>query len=58
MSYSFTNTCWNCTKQEVCTDHVKVQAAITDIHTGTLNDEAGHCGSGQIIILCQNHTKK
>jgi len=58
MSYSSYNTCHNCKKQKVCTDHVKVQAAINDIHTGTLNDVAGHCGAGSIIIMCHNHDKK
>lgn len=57
MSYSFFNTCHNCKKREVCTDHSKVQDAINDIHTGTLNETAGHCGSGSIMLMCQNHDK-
>lgn len=58
MSYSFFNTCNNCKKREVCTDHVKVQGAIDDIHTETLNEESGHCGSGSITIMCHNQDEE
>lgn len=33
MSYSQVTPCWNCTKKERCTDHVKLSAAVADIHT-------------------------
>ena len=55
MSYSFQNTCYNCKKKADCTDPVKLQAAISDIHSASPVDGKGHLGGGQIIILCQNH---
>lgn len=60
MSYSFNNPCWNCKKHPDCTDAKKVQDAVTDIHSDPkgLNDEAGHCGSGEIILMCTRLDRK
>ena len=52
MSYSVSSNCWNCLKKEKCTDHIKVQKAVNDIHVDCFSSESGHMGSGTIIIQC------
>lgn len=52
MSYSVNSACWNCKNQDKCTDHVKIGAAVQDIHKDCLSTESGHMGSGSIIIQC------
>lgn len=52
MSYSLSAPCWNCTKKEKCTDHVKIQSAINDIHQDCISSEGGHMGSGTIALQC------
>ena len=52
MSYSQVTPCWNCAKKEKCTDHVKLSAAVADIHTDCISSEQGHMGAGSIILVC------
>lgn len=52
MSYSLAAPCWNCAKKEKCTDHVKLQAAINDIHQDCLSSEGGHMGAGMVVLQC------
>ena len=52
MSYGLTNPCWNCTKKDKCTDHVKILQGIQNIHDECISEESGHMGAGEIIILC------
>lgn len=50
MSYSLSTPCWNCKKEQNCTDQKDIQEGINNIH---LKDfDHGHKGSGQIILLC------
>ena len=52
MSYSIMTTCWNCTKKDNCTDHVKIKKAVEDINQDVLSSESGHMGSGSIVHQC------
>ena len=52
MSYSVTSPCHNCLKREKCTDHVKVQEAVDNIHHDCISSEEGHMGAGTIAIQC------
>ena len=52
MSYSVSSPCYNCHKREKCTDHVKIQEAVNNIHQDCLSSEKGHMGAGVIAIQC------
>lgn len=52
MSYSQVTPCWNCHNKEKCTDHVKLNSAVNEIHKDCLSSEGGHMGAGSIILQC------
>jgi len=52
MSYSQVTPCWNCLKKDRCTDHVKLNDAVVEIHKDCISEEKGHMGSGSIILQC------
>ena len=51
MSYSLSTPCFNCEKQEECTDADNIQEAINKIHENC-SDEGGHLGAGEVVLMC------
>ena len=58
MSYSQVTPCFNCDKKEKCTDHIKLNNVVQEIHKDGYSTESGHMGSGSIILQCFNFNKK